>query len=103
RRRHTRWPRDWSSDVCSSDLHEPGRTGLLGLASFELPRVEDMIELTITLGRRTNPAIRCGGLSFNTSAFSDEQAERLMADESEQIGRASGRERSEIQGGAGGG
>src|SRR5439155_17626459 len=25
RRRHTRWPRDWSSDVCSSDL---GATGL---------------------------------------------------------------------------
>src|SRR5437870_13099088 len=24
RRRHTRWPRDWSSDVCSSDLHEDG-------------------------------------------------------------------------------
>src|SRR6266702_5097715 len=24
RRRHTRWPRDWSSDVCSSDL-EVGR------------------------------------------------------------------------------
>src|SRR5690625_6760359 len=22
RRRHTRWPRDWSSDVCSSDLTE---------------------------------------------------------------------------------
>src|SRR6266508_5264364 len=22
RRRHTRWPRDWSSDVCSSDLFE---------------------------------------------------------------------------------
>src|SRR6266508_4981800 len=26
RRRHTRWPRDWSSDVCSSDLSsEPSR------------------------------------------------------------------------------
>src|SRR6266508_5976428 len=24
RRRHTRWPRDWSSDVCSSDLLDPG-------------------------------------------------------------------------------
>src|SRR5207253_4511604 len=25
RRRHTRWPRDWSSDVCSSDLlHDHG-------------------------------------------------------------------------------
>src|SRR5437660_1522636 len=23
RRRHTRWPRDWSSDVCSSDLEFP--------------------------------------------------------------------------------
>src|SRR5690625_5982646 len=27
RRRHTRWPRDWSSDVCSSDLCRcPGRS-----------------------------------------------------------------------------
>src|SRR5215510_16047679 len=26
RRRHTRWPRDWSSDVCSSDLHGPPGT-----------------------------------------------------------------------------
>src|SRR5439155_16139220 len=25
RRRHTRWPRDWSSDVCSSDLTGDGR------------------------------------------------------------------------------
>src|SRR5690625_6517614 len=24
RRRHTRWPRDWSSDVCSSDLDFTG-------------------------------------------------------------------------------
>src|SRR5690625_1419247 len=24
RRRHTRWPRDWSSDVCSSDLEPDG-------------------------------------------------------------------------------
>src|SRR5207253_4256624 len=24
RRRHTRWPRDWSSDVCSSDLGASG-------------------------------------------------------------------------------
>src|SRR5207253_8455284 len=32
RRRHTRWPRDWSSDVCSSDLDvmlENFRPGLM--------------------------------------------------------------------------
>src|SRR6266508_5354276 len=28
RRRHTRWPRDWSADVCSSDLVELGERGL---------------------------------------------------------------------------
>src|SRR5439155_14910892 len=27
RSRHTRWPRDWSSDVCSSDLSVPAETG----------------------------------------------------------------------------
>src|SRR5690625_5794495 len=32
RRRHTRWPRDWSSDVCSSDLLE----GLLVLAPVDV-------------------------------------------------------------------
>src|SRR5207253_7561862 len=26
RRRHTRWPRDWSSDVCSSDLRIAGQS-----------------------------------------------------------------------------
>src|SRR5215510_4694153 len=29
RRRHTRWPRDWSSDVCSSDL-EAGELAAAG-------------------------------------------------------------------------
>src|SRR5439155_10027992 len=29
RRRHTRWPRDWSSDVCSSDLRVFTRSQLL--------------------------------------------------------------------------
>src|SRR5690625_6458019 len=28
RRRHTRWPRDWSSDVCSSDLSGCAHVGL---------------------------------------------------------------------------
>src|SRR5690625_6267727 len=36
RRRHTRWPRDWSSDVCSSDLkyftNSIREEGLLALA-----------------------------------------------------------------------
>src|SRR5215510_2567682 len=34
RRRHTRWPRDWSSDVCSSDLMD----GMAALASLQFAR-----------------------------------------------------------------
>src|SRR5439155_4513342 len=30
--RHTRWPRDWSSDVCSSDL--PARTSMFALIAY---------------------------------------------------------------------
>src|SRR5207253_6213408 len=33
RRRHTRWPRDWSSDVCSSDLVAQ-RSGSIGGERF---------------------------------------------------------------------
>src|SRR5690625_6256198 len=29
RRLHTNWPRDWSSDVCSSDLQRPDRLAVL--------------------------------------------------------------------------
>ena len=38
------------------------------------------------MGRRTNPAIRCGGVSFNTSQLSDAEARRLMASESQRLG-----------------
>src|SRR5207253_8612817 len=36
RRRHTRWPRDWSSDVCSSDLVPRDRFWLEALRTVNL-------------------------------------------------------------------
>src|SRR5437773_7500154 len=47
RRRHTRWPRDWSSDVCSSDLSG----GRQGAANAEL-----CISCRTPNGRRPNPS-----------------------------------------------
>src|SRR5437870_7467235 len=35
RRRHTRWPRDWSSDVCSSDLEVEGVAIPLAISAIE--------------------------------------------------------------------
>src|SRR5207302_3960748 len=40
RRRHTRFSRDWSSDVCSSDLPEVSLSALVGVARSPFgPRV----------------------------------------------------------------
>lgn len=66
--------------------HDPARTVILGMESFALPSIEEVIDMTIRLGSRTNPAIRCGGVSLNTSAYSAEEAEALMAAESERLG-----------------
>src|SRR5690625_7489972 len=40
RRRHTRWPRDWSSDVCSSDLEVSDFFTAMGWEIAEGPELE---------------------------------------------------------------
>src|SRR5439155_14039704 len=54
RRRHTRWPRDWSSDVCSSDLSaEQGYADaylILGMAYMNLKEVpHDVVQADMWL------------------------------------------------------
>src|SRR5690625_7257438 len=49
RRRHTRWPRDWSSDVCSSDLL---MNFLLLLLKFLLQLCRIMKELLLLVVNR---------------------------------------------------
>jgi uncharacterized NAD-dependent epimerase/dehydratase family protein len=58
--------------------HEPGRERLIGHPGFALPTIEETIELNLRLGRRTNPAIRVGGVSLNTSRLSQTEAYRLL-------------------------
>ncbi|QNM81904.1 DUF1611 domain-containing protein [Sphingomonas sabuli] len=66
--------------------HDPGRTHLLGDEQFALPPVEEIIDLTVRLGSRTNPAIRCGGIALNTSKLEAQEAEALCAAESRRLG-----------------
>ena len=66
--------------------HDPGRKRLLGDESFLVPSVDEIIDLTIQLGRRTNSQIRVGGISLNTSSMEEDQALALMARESERLG-----------------
>lgn len=55
--------------------HEPGRETVLGLPNYALPSIEETIETNLMLGRRTNPSIRCGGISLNTAALTPSEAE----------------------------
>jgi uncharacterized NAD-dependent epimerase/dehydratase family protein len=66
--------------------HQPGRMEIIGAPGYAIPSLEETIELNLLLGRRTNPAIRCGGLAFNTSSMDAAEAEALMEAESRRLG-----------------
>jgi len=66
--------------------HAPGRDRVLGLEDFVLPSIEETIDMTIRLGRRTNPAIRCAGVSLNTASMDDGAARRVLAEHRERLG-----------------
>ena len=42
--------------------------------------------MTIRLGRRTNPAIRCAGISLNTAGFDESAARELFAEYGARLG-----------------
>lgn len=61
--------------VCS----DPTRDTIMGLPEMALPGLAEVIALTVSLGKRTNPAIRCAGISLNTSALTDAEAADALA------------------------
>src|SRR5258707_9930030 len=88
RRRHTRYWRDWSSDVCSSDLVPLRRPRLERAARAGEPPARQGQDLHGGIRRRALGRARArgeGGAAFRRRA---------------QIGRAAGREKGEISGGA---
>src|SRR5690625_8038090 len=76
RRRHTRWPRDWSSDVCSSDLQGE----------------------VVPAARRAQPAVveEPGGHHLQRRGGGAGRCSHPLGDVAHEIGRASCRERVEI-------
>jgi uncharacterized NAD-dependent epimerase/dehydratase family protein len=66
--------------------HAPGRTRVLGHPDFALPSIEQVIAQTVALGRLTNPAIACAGISLNTARMEDEAADRVIAETGRHLG-----------------
>jgi uncharacterized NAD-dependent epimerase/dehydratase family protein len=68
--------------------HQPGRAHVLGYPNFALPTVEEVIDQTVALGKLTNPAIRCAGVSLNTAHLSDDAALERVQSEADRLGLA---------------
>ena len=51
-----------------------------------MPGIAEAMELNLMLGARTNPAIRCAGVSLNTSSLTADAAAELLARETERLG-----------------
>ena len=60
--------------------HDPVRATTLGYPGYPLPGLLEAIDLTLRLGARVNPAIRCAGVSMNTSRLDDAEALRTIED-----------------------
>ena len=59
--------------------HEPTRTTMRGVA-HPLPTIRQVIDLTVQLGRLTNPDIRPVGIAVNTQALGEQAARKLLDD-----------------------
>ena len=66
--------------------HEVGRQTIEAFPDFPVPTIEELIKLTITTGRVTNPNIRCVGVSLNTSSLSGEEREAVLMSTADEIG-----------------
>ncbi|MEK7266727.1 MAG: DUF1611 domain-containing protein [Pseudomonadota bacterium] len=66
--------------------HDPGRKFVLGHPRYELPSLEETIALNLKLGARVNPAVRCAGVSLNTSKLDAAAARDIMAGISARLG-----------------
>lgn len=61
--------------------HEPTRTTMRGVKT-PLPTIQQVIDLTVTCGRLTNPEIRCVGIAVNTEHLDDAAAAKVLAETS---------------------
>jgi uncharacterized NAD-dependent epimerase/dehydratase family protein len=66
--------------------HAAGRTHIEGWPHVPIPTIADVIERTVQIGALTNPAIRCVGISVNTSALAAGEREDYLASLSARYG-----------------
>ena len=66
--------------------HDATRTAVSGWPDYTVPSVADCIDLNLTLGRRTNPAVRCVGVCVNTSQLQPDERTSYLEGLSSELG-----------------
>ena len=66
--------------------HEPTRTHMRGLSHQPLPDLKECIEDNLEAARLTNPAVRCAGVSVDSSGMEPEAAVELARAWEEELG-----------------
>ena len=66
--------------------HEPTRPHMRGTPTVPMPDLQAVIDANVSSGRLTNPNIRCIGVSVNTSALSDGEADKLLQELETKLG-----------------
>jgi uncharacterized NAD-dependent epimerase/dehydratase family protein len=66
--------------------HEPTRTHMRGLPGYDLPSLEALRDLSLTLAHVVNPNCKVVGISVNTKAFSDDEANAYLAEVEARMG-----------------
>jgi len=59
--------------------HEPTRKHMRGVPAFQLPTLEAVSDLSLQMARMVNPDCKVAGISVNTAALSDADAEKYLS------------------------
>lgn len=66
--------------------HEPTRTHMRGVPSFQLPTLEAVRDLSLQTARMVNPKCEVVGISINTAALSDDEAREYLSKVEKRMG-----------------
>jgi uncharacterized NAD-dependent epimerase/dehydratase family protein len=66
--------------------HEPTRPHMRGLPDYEMPSLEALRDLALTLARQSNAAAQVVGISINTAAFGEDEALAYLAEVEKRMG-----------------
>ncbi|RYH03933.1 DUF1611 domain-containing protein [Salipiger sp. IMCC34102] len=66
--------------------HEPTRTHMRGLPDYPIPKLEDLRDMALPLARIANPRAQVIGVSVNTKALDDAEAEACLREIEDRMG-----------------